>query len=104
MISRYAKFETAFVSDSSPKEAVLSRGRVSMLLDRVLCAGLLAMIMLAVVAHGAVEPWSVALFELMAIQLLVVWNIKAALDRTWQITFPLASAPLTVFLILGFMQ
>jgi len=40
---------------------------MSQYLDKSIAAGLLSVMIFTTLAHGAVEPWSLALFELMVV-------------------------------------
>jgi len=73
-------------------------------LDKSIAIGLLAALIFTVMAHGAVEPWSVALFELIVLVLLVLWGIKCTLDRHVKITVPAAALPIVALLLLGIFQ
>src|SRR5438093_9090345 len=83
---------------------VETSSQISGLLDKTIAAGLLAAIVFTALAHGAVEPWSVALFELMFVGLLLLWGIKATLDRRLEITIPAAALPIAALLLLGMTQ
>src|SRR5439155_13002303 len=78
--------------------------RISFLLDKSIAAGFLAVMIFTTLAHGAVEPWSIALFELMVVGLLLLWGIKATLDGHLEITIPAAALPIAALLLLGMMQ
>ena len=73
-------------------------------LDKSIAAGLMAVLIFTTLAHGAVEPWSVALFELILIGLLLLWGIKAVLDRHLEIIIPPAALPAAALLLLGAVQ
>src|SRR5438094_202476 len=77
---------------------------MSQFLDKSIAAGLLAVMMFTTLAHGAVEPWSIALFELMLVGLLLLWGIKIALDGHLEITIPGTALPVAALLLLGMMQ
>ena len=76
----------------------------SVLLDKAIFAGLPAALVFTALAHGAVEPWSVALFELMVIAVLLLWGIKTTLDQHLEITVPAAALPIVALLLLGIAQ
>src|SRR5437867_9877258 len=78
--------------------------RISLLLDKSIAGGLLAAIVFTTLAFGAVEPWSLALFELMLVGLLLLWGIKATLDRHLEITIPATALPIAALLLLGMTQ
>src|SRR2546426_12403923 len=64
----------------------------------------MAVLIFTTLAHGAVEPWSVALFELILIGLLLLWGIRAVLDRHLEIIIPPAALPAAALLLLGAVQ
>src|SRR5437899_506101 len=78
--------------------------QISQFLDKSIAGGLLAAIVFTTLAFGAVEPWSLALFELMLVGLLLLWGIKATLDRHLEITIPAAALPIAALLLLGMTQ
>jgi O-antigen ligase len=78
--------------------------RVTARLEAFIATGLIVSLVFATLAHGAVEPWSLALFELMLIGLLLAWGAKATLDRRLEITIPGAAFPMAVLLSLGIAQ
>src|SRR6266516_1975922 len=86
------------------QHAVPPSSRISLLLDKSIAAGLLAAIVFTALAHGAVEPWSLALFELILTVLLLLWGIKATLDKRLAITVPAAALPVAALLLLGIAQ
>ncbi|PYS04236.1 MAG: hypothetical protein DMG12_10560, partial [Acidobacteria bacterium] len=79
-------------------------GRISLLLDKTIAGGLLVAMVFTTLAHGAVEPWSVALFELIVVGLLLLWGIKATRDRHLEVTIPAAALPIGALLLLGITQ
>src|SRR5213594_529281 len=86
------------------QHAVQSSSRISLFLDKSIAAGLLAVMIFTTLAHGAVEPWSIALFELMVVGLLLLWGVKATLDRRLEITIPATALPIAALLLLGMTQ
>jgi O-antigen ligase len=76
----------------------------SLFLDRAIAAGLLLVIVFTALMHGAVEPWSVALFELGMLALLLLWGLKAIADRQLTVRVPLAVLPLAALITLGLAQ
>src|SRR5207245_2694013 len=88
----------------APLQQAGRSSRISPLLDGAIAAGLLAAMIFTTLAHGAVEPWSVALFELMLLGLLLLWGIKVTLDRHLEITIPATALPIAALLLLGMTQ
>src|SRR4029434_6049357 len=75
-----------------------------LVLDKAIAAGLLIALVFTTLAHGAVEPWSLAVFELILIVLTLLWGIKAIADRGLRIMIPAAIFPLVALLLLGLVQ
>src|SRR5262245_4593191 len=78
--------------------------RLSPLLDQIIAAGLVGTIVFTALAHGAVEPWSVALCSWLIIALVAVWAIKMIVDRRFEIKAPGAVAPMIALFLLGLAQ
>src|SRR5215813_13381340 len=74
------------------------------LVDRAIAAGLLAAVIFTTLAFGAVEAWSVAIFELIAVSLLALWVIKSINERRLVITIPPAAWPFAAFIMVGVAQ
>lgn len=74
------------------------------LVDRAIAAGLLAAVIFTTLAFGAVEAWSVAIFELIAVGLLALWVVKSIKERYLTITVPPVAWPLAAFVLLGLAQ
>lgn len=55
-------------------------------------------------AHGAVEPWSVLLFELLMTALMLLWATKALIDKKLVLTVPQTIWPLVALFALGLVQ
>src|SRR5262249_19053578 len=55
-------------------------------------------------ASGAVEPWSVAIFELMVVLMIVLWGGKCLLERRGLIAVSPAALPVGVMVLLGLAQ
>jgi O-antigen ligase len=77
---------------------------MSRLLDKAIAAGLMVAIAFTALALGTVEAWSIALFELIIIILLLLWSAKAILDKRLEIRVPAAALPLGGFLLFGLVQ
>ncbi len=72
--------------------------------DRTIAVGLLAVLVLTALAHGAVEPWSVGLFEMLLVGLLALWAVKAVVDKQLNVTIPTVTLPMLALLALGVVQ
>jgi hypothetical protein len=66
--------------------------------------GLMFALAFTALALGTVEAWSVALFELIVVFLLLLWAAKAIVDKRLEINFPAASLPLGAFVLLALIQ
>jgi O-antigen ligase len=73
-------------------------------IDKTIAAGLLVAVVFTTLALGTVEAWSVAIFELIALALLVLWALKAIAERRLRITMPAAGWPLAGLVVLGLAQ
>ena len=77
---------------------------MSAFLDKCIPLLLLAIIVSAALAHGAVEPWSVALCSAGLIALPLLWALKAVLNRRLMVHLPSAVWPLAGLLLWGAAQ
>ena len=95
MISIFARF----ANSASPNETGIYD-----FLDKSIAAGLVVVLFFTTLAHGAVEPWSVALFEFMLILLLLLWGIRTTFERRLNVMIPTAALPIAALLLLGILQ
>jgi O-antigen ligase len=72
--------------------------------DKAIRFLLLLSVVFTALAHGAVEPWSVAIFELIVIAIIWVWAAKALIERRVQIVVPAAALPIGFLTLLGLVQ
>lgn len=77
---------------------------MSLRLDNFIAVGVLFALCFAALAHGAVEPWSLALVELLVALLVLLWGTKVILERHFTLSLPATTWPLLGFLILGLAQ
>ena len=73
-------------------------------LDKLIIGGLLATVIFTPLAHGAVEPWSIAVFELLIVLLMLLWAVKCVMDKRIVITVPITAYPIGAFLLYGLIQ
>src|SRR6185295_16313789 len=73
-------------------------------LDKGIAAGLLLTVVFTTLALGTVEAWSVAIFELLVLALVVLWALKAIAERRLRIVMPAAGWALVGLLVLGLAQ
>ena len=71
---------------------------------RPIAGMLLLALVFTTLAHGATEPWSVALFEVLGIGILVLWGVQAVRDGSLNLKVPAAAFPIFGFLVLAFAQ
>jgi O-antigen ligase len=72
--------------------------------DKSIVAGLLTAVVFTTLALGTVEAWSVAIFELMVVVLVLLWASKAIIEKRLEIRFTPAALPLGAFVLLGLAQ
>ncbi len=77
---------------------------MSLRVDRICFTLLLVMTIFTALAHGAVEPWSVALFEWMCVLLLFLTGVKTASEVRLSLPIPTTLWPLLAILLLGLLQ
>jgi len=73
-------------------------------LDRLIAFGMIVALAFTALAHGAVEAWSVAIFELLVLVLLLLWAIKAVADQRLVLRVPATLLPLGALIALGLAQ
>ena len=71
---------------------------------RVIRVGICVLVAFAVLAHGAVEPWSEAVLEVGAGVLLLVWAITALTDDDFHLVWNPLLVPLIAFWIVAAVQ
>ncbi|HEY6328361.1 MAG TPA: O-antigen ligase family protein [Blastocatellia bacterium] len=110
MAATQSELGMAIEGQPQDAQAVASRdrsvpsGRISHRLDQIIAGGLAVSVVFTALAHGAVEPWSRALFELTIIALVFAWGLKAVLDQRLPLRVPLAVLPLAGLAVIGFIQ
>jgi O-antigen ligase len=67
-------------------------------------AGLLLAMLFTTLAFGAVEAWSIAIFNTLMIALLLLWGVKCFVDGRLRLVIPTAAGPLLGLLVLGVLQ
>jgi len=70
----------------------------------LIASGLMTAIAFTALALGTVEAWSVAIFEIIVLMLLLLWATKAIVDKRLEINFPAAALPLAAFVLLALIQ
>jgi len=84
------------VADHSPQSAIRNPQfgilpRPQSAIRNVVAGGLMVAIAFTALALGTVEAWSVAIFELIIVVLIVLWAAKAIVDKRLEIWFPPAA-------------
>lgn len=77
---------------------------MSNLLDKAIVCGLLAAVVFTTLALGTVEAWSVAIFELIVVVLMLLWAAKVIVEKRLEIRIPPAALPLGALLLVGLAQ
>jgi O-antigen ligase len=77
---------------------------MSKILDKTIAVGLLVVVVFTTLAFGTVEPWSIALFQLIATVLLLLWAVKAVIDKRLKVNVPAMALPLILFVALGLIE
>jgi O-antigen ligase len=73
-------------------------------LDKAIAVGLLVAVVFTALAHGAVESWSLGLYELIVTLLVLLWAFKSIADRRLKITIPKLTLPIVALLGIGLAQ
>jgi O-antigen ligase len=73
-------------------------------LNKTIAGGLLLGVAFTALAHGAVEPWSVFVFEIIVIALVMLWAAKAAADGKLRIVVPKTALPVAALAAFGLLQ
>ncbi len=73
-------------------------------LDRTIIVGLMIALVFTILAHGAVEAWSVAIFEVIVTALVLAWAVKAVIEKRFEIRMPLTALPIVALLAAGLAQ
>ena len=73
-------------------------------LKKTISTGVLIAVVFAALAHGAVEPWSVFVFEVIIVVLLLLWSIKVIADRRLILNIPDTALPIAALAFVGLVQ
>jgi O-antigen ligase len=72
--------------------------------DNAIRGGLLFCLVFTALAHGAVEPWSVAIFELIIIALIFLWVIRSVAHGEIAVKVPAEALPIAALIVIGLVQ
>jgi len=73
-------------------------------LEQVILYGFISAVVFTALAHGAVEPWSLVIFELLIALLIFLWGIRAVINKRLTLRLPRAVYPMTALLVWGLIQ
>lgn len=73
-------------------------------LSRTIGTGFLIAVVFSALAHGAVEAWSVFVFEIMITALIVLWCIKVVADKRLKLSVPDVAIPIAALVAVGLVQ
>ncbi|MFN7948628.1 MAG: O-antigen ligase family protein [Blastocatellia bacterium] len=73
-------------------------------LEQPIVIGLFSVVIFTALSHGAVEPWSVAIFRLMVTLLLLLWGISAVIAGELKVSIPATLRPVVAFWAVGLLQ
>src|SRR5690349_20901412 len=77
---------------------------MSRVVDKTIVAVLLTAVAFTTLALGTVEPWSVALFELTVLALMLLWTAKAVFEKRLEIKLSPVALPLGALVLVGVVQ
>ena len=89
---------------TQPEPAPISRVSQPRLTDNVLLAGAAAVLLLAPLAFGAVEPWSIFALQACTMSLLAVWASRQWINRELDVSDHVLYRPMTAFFVLVLVQ
>ena len=72
--------------------------------ENALPYGLIAAVIFTSLTHGAVEPWSLAIFEFLIVFLTLLWGVRAIIHRQLTLRIPRVVFPLGLLLVWGLIQ
>jgi O-antigen ligase len=73
-------------------------------LEKVILFGLIGAVIFTALAHGAVETWSLAIFELAILVLTVLWGIRSVINKQVTLHIPRVVLPLGLLFVWGVIQ
>jgi len=73
-------------------------------LSRTIASGFLIAVVFSALAHGAVEAWSVFVFEIIIIALVALWCIKVVADKRLKLNIPDLAFPIAALVAVGLAQ
>jgi O-antigen ligase len=73
-------------------------------LSKTIAVGFLIVVVFTALAHGAVEPWSLFIFEGLIAILFLLWAIKVMADKRLKVNVPIIVLPIAALAMLGVVQ
>lgn len=73
-------------------------------MSKTISIGFLFAVVFAALAHGAVEPWSVFVFEGIVVVLLMLWSVKVMADKRLTLDIPVTALPIAALAGVGLVQ
>lgn len=73
-------------------------------LDKIIAGIFLLTIAFTVLAYGTVEPWAIAIFELLILLQMLLWAFKSVFSKRFELKIPLTAFPVAAFLLFGILQ
>jgi O-antigen ligase len=73
-------------------------------LNKSVAAGLMIVVAFTALAHGAVEPWSLFIFECFMLALVALWAVKAIKEKQLHLEIPDLALPLVALAVVGIVQ
>jgi len=89
---------------TQPEPAPVARVSQPRLTDNALLASAAAVLLLAPLAFGAVEPWSIFALEACAMLLLLIWASRAWINRELNVSDHVLYRPMAAFFVLALVQ
>jgi O-antigen ligase len=74
------------------------------LMEKIIIVVLLIAVIFSALAHGTVEPWSIAALEILGVLLILCWGIKVVTEKNVKIHLPPLALPVVAFWILGLLH
>jgi O-antigen ligase len=73
-------------------------------LGKTIAVGLIIAVVFTALAFGAVEPWSLFLFEILIVVLLALWAVRILLNKRLRIVVPGPALPIAALVLFGIIQ
>lgn len=74
------------------------------LMEKLIIVLLFVIIGFSALAHGVVEPWSIAIFEILVLLLVLLWSAKAIAEKSLKLQLPPLGLPVIAFWLLGLLH